>query len=185
MSVLDNFNWWCQKVLPLVYDDSLSYYEVLCKLTQIVKELAKDEQNLEDTFNQFKSRQDELEQQFQTLVVQWAAYKNQMDNNFAAFQQQYQGDFSEFQSEVKAELQQMADILDQIKNGDYVNLYLDSIKNYIDNNLQQLVAGIVSYVSFGLDNTGHFVAYIPETWDFIKFDTIQEGDLYGHLVLQW
>lgn len=26
------FRFWCQKVLPLVYDDSLSYYEVLCKL---------------------------------------------------------------------------------------------------------------------------------------------------------
>ena len=26
------FKMWCQKVLPLTYDDSLSYYEVLCKL---------------------------------------------------------------------------------------------------------------------------------------------------------
>ena len=30
---------WCQKVLPLVYDDSLSYYEVLCKLTETINEL--------------------------------------------------------------------------------------------------------------------------------------------------
>lgn len=29
---LDNFRFWCQKVLPLVYDDSLSYYEVLGKM---------------------------------------------------------------------------------------------------------------------------------------------------------
>lgn len=27
------FKFWCQKVLPLTYDNSLSYYEVLCKLT--------------------------------------------------------------------------------------------------------------------------------------------------------
>ena len=26
------FKFWCQKALPLVYDDSLSYYEVLCKV---------------------------------------------------------------------------------------------------------------------------------------------------------
>lgn len=32
-------NFWCQKVLPLVYDDSLSYYEVLCKLTRKINEL--------------------------------------------------------------------------------------------------------------------------------------------------
>ena len=26
------FGVWCQKILPLVYDDSLSYYEQICKL---------------------------------------------------------------------------------------------------------------------------------------------------------
>lgn len=30
----EKFNFWCNKVLPLVYDDSLSYYEVICKLAQ-------------------------------------------------------------------------------------------------------------------------------------------------------
>ena len=29
---LRTFRMWCQKVLPLVYDDSLSYYETLCKV---------------------------------------------------------------------------------------------------------------------------------------------------------
>lgn len=33
------FRFWSQKVLPLVYDDSLSYYEVLCKLTKKINEL--------------------------------------------------------------------------------------------------------------------------------------------------
>lgn len=36
------FKFWCQKVLPLVYDDSLSYYEVLCKLTRYVNGLRDD-----------------------------------------------------------------------------------------------------------------------------------------------
>lgn len=31
--------WLCQKVLPLSYDDSLSYYEVLCKLTGKMNEI--------------------------------------------------------------------------------------------------------------------------------------------------
>lgn len=30
---------WCQKVLPLVYDDSLSYYEQVCKVSGKVNEL--------------------------------------------------------------------------------------------------------------------------------------------------
>lgn len=31
-TILRPFRVWCQKVLPLVYDDSLSYYELLCKV---------------------------------------------------------------------------------------------------------------------------------------------------------
>lgn len=46
---INNFRFWCQKVLPLVYDDSLSYYEVLCKLADGFKKLlALEEQNAQD-----------------------------------------------------------------------------------------------------------------------------------------
>ena len=31
--------YWCTKVIPLVYDDSLSYYEVLCKVTEKLNEV--------------------------------------------------------------------------------------------------------------------------------------------------
>ena len=34
-----HFRFWCQKVLPLVYDNSLSYYEVLCKCVKYINEL--------------------------------------------------------------------------------------------------------------------------------------------------
>lgn len=33
------FSFWCYKVLPLVYDDSLSYYEILCKVVTYINEL--------------------------------------------------------------------------------------------------------------------------------------------------
>lgn len=41
---LKPFKFWCQKVLPLVYDDSLSYYELLCK---VVDYLNKTMENVE------------------------------------------------------------------------------------------------------------------------------------------
>ena len=37
------FGFWCQKVLPLVYDESLSYYEVLCKVRDKLNELIKQD----------------------------------------------------------------------------------------------------------------------------------------------
>lgn len=38
----NNTRYWCQKVLPLIYDESLSYYEALCKLTKAIEALSKD-----------------------------------------------------------------------------------------------------------------------------------------------
>ena len=55
------FRFWCQKVLPLVYDDSLSYYEVLCKLRNFVNELAERIANLFD----------EMADDIQNYVYQW------------------------------------------------------------------------------------------------------------------
>lgn len=39
---LRHFRFWCQKVLPLVYDDSLSYYEVLCKVVNYINNMIDD-----------------------------------------------------------------------------------------------------------------------------------------------
>lgn len=39
MSNITPFRYWCHKVLPLVYDDSLSYYELLCKVVAKLNEV--------------------------------------------------------------------------------------------------------------------------------------------------
>ena len=39
MSNMPYFRFWCYKVLPLVYDDSLSYYEILCKVVTYINKL--------------------------------------------------------------------------------------------------------------------------------------------------
>lgn len=77
--------------------------------------------------------------------------------------------------------------LEAVKNGDYVSLYLDSIIEYINNNLESLVGNIVQFVIFGLTQDGHFCAMTPKTWEFIHWDTIMDYSqpTYGHLVLRW
>lgn len=39
---IPHFRFWCQKVLPLVYDNSLSYYEVLCKVVDYINRIISD-----------------------------------------------------------------------------------------------------------------------------------------------
>ncbi len=41
------FKWWVQSVMPLVFDDSLSYYEVLAKLTKYIEGLKGDVEQIE------------------------------------------------------------------------------------------------------------------------------------------
>lgn len=45
------FEFYCQKVIPLIYDDSLSYYEVLCKLKQLLNQVIESQNALIDAFN--------------------------------------------------------------------------------------------------------------------------------------
>lgn len=56
------------------------------------------------------------------------------------------------------------------------------IKNAID-----LVGNFTRFVFFGLTLDGHFVAYIPENWRDIQFDTIIDPDSpdYGKLTIAY
>lgn len=45
---LSPFRFWCQKVLPLVYDDSLSYYELLCKVVDYLNKIMENALTLQD-----------------------------------------------------------------------------------------------------------------------------------------
>lgn len=71
---LQPFRFWCQKVLPLVYDDSLSYYELLCKTIDYLNKTMEDVDTLEgDVTNLHKAYeqlQDYVNNYFNTLDVQ-------------------------------------------------------------------------------------------------------------------
>lgn len=50
----DFFRFWCYKVLPLVYDDSLSYYEILCKMVTYINNLIETDKLQNDEINKLK-----------------------------------------------------------------------------------------------------------------------------------
>ena len=89
---------------------------------------------------------------------------------------------------LQADVEQLQADIEDVKNGKYVSLYLESIINWIDANLQCLVARVVKFVCFGLTDDGYFCAYIPESWKFLSFDTGMDAsndDEYGHLIINW
>lgn len=68
------FRFWCQKVLPLVYDDSLSYYELLNKVVDYLNNTISDVANMEDNVSAlltaYEQLQDYVNDYFDNLDVQ-------------------------------------------------------------------------------------------------------------------
>lgn len=62
------FRFWCQKVLPLVYEESLSYYEILCKVVDYINKLIEQDKV-------FGAELDELRSDMET-VQNWIANFN-------------------------------------------------------------------------------------------------------------
>lgn len=60
--MLKHFHFWCQKVLPLVYDDSLSYYEVLCKVVKYINELISQDQVFADQIQDLRADLTQVQQ---------------------------------------------------------------------------------------------------------------------------
>lgn len=48
------FRYWCQKVLPLVYDDSLGYYELLNKVIDYINNMTKDVASLGESYQKLE-----------------------------------------------------------------------------------------------------------------------------------
>lgn len=61
------------------------------------------------------------------------------------------------------------------------------INNWIASNLEYIFTNVAKQVYFGLNEQGYFVAYIPDSWDDIVFDTgaVYGIDTYGRLILRW
>ena len=128
---LKTFRFWSQHVLPLVYDDSLSYYEVLCKCVDYTNELIKNDNQIIEKL------------EYYDLLI----------------------------AEVKQTLYELT-------NGGYNQI----IEDYI--------AEVIKMVFFGLTDSGYFIAYIPDGWDEITFNTtgydiFDTGVDYGHLTLSY
>ena len=73
MGKIDKVKFWCYKVLPLVYDDSLSYYELLCKVVSKLNELIEKYASFDDMVEEIQTAIDALQKQideFDTTYIE-------------------------------------------------------------------------------------------------------------------
>lgn len=54
MTGMKHFDFWCYKVLPLVYDDSLSYYEILCRVVDYINKMIEEDKSYVDEIDKLR-----------------------------------------------------------------------------------------------------------------------------------
>jgi len=95
--------YWCHAILPLIYDDSLSYYEFLSKFINMLQEIAKSVDTQNDNIAQFeKDMQNAFDNFEDTQEAKYKAYKDQIDAHIAEFENTVNGNFTEFTNTMTA-----------------------------------------------------------------------------------
>lgn len=87
---------WCQKVLPAVYDQSLSYYEALCKMGAFLNKMLEELEKMQDNI-------DALHEAFVKLQA-WVnaeieRFETDMENRFNEFKQEIYDLFEQYKEE--------------------------------------------------------------------------------------
>ena len=94
---------WSQKVLPLTYDESLSYYEVLCKLRDYINEMGK---RLDDYGEQvLAASKAYTDGEIAKSVQQYNQALRQLENDYNEFADNVTGALRGFQNQMDSNFQ--------------------------------------------------------------------------------
>lgn len=173
------------------YVQGSSDYEIMARVIEtynsavkLFNQIIKDYGDFDNTIKQLtKDYEDQLNQ-----------YKQDTDKNISDFKTYITKQQDTFENNINIKINELTDKVndcyeevEKLINGEYIETYVQALATWIDNNLQVMVSKIVKYVWFEVNEDGYFVAYIPDTWDFIDFDTEMNPDNedYGKLALLW
>lgn len=84
-------------------------------------------------------------------------------------------------------LEQLQDDFEKFMESGFEDYYEAQLEAWMRENAEIVVKSMIRQVYFGLTLEGRFVAYIPESWNDIVFDTGSDYtlDTYGRLILRW
>lgn len=91
-----------------------------------------------------------------------------------------------FSNETADAVRELQVLFEKFQASGFEDYYETQIKAWIESNLPWLWKTFASQVYFGLTSDGHFVAYVPESWADIQFDTgaVYGTEPYGRLILR-
>lgn len=98
---------------------------------------------------------------------------------------------NEWRQTHEAEYQELKQFMDAINSGELPEAVYQELRTWIEANAIDIIGSLVKSVYFGITDDGYFVAYIPESWGDIIFNTtgldinLPIQPEYGHLVLSY
>lgn len=113
-------NFWCQKVIPLVFDDSLSYYEAICKFMQKLNEVISALNNNAECIDELQGKYIILQNNFNALEVKWEEFKTEITTRQDNFETTINNEFTSFKNYVE-------NYLNNIDVQSYVNIKIDEL----------------------------------------------------------
>lgn len=83
-------------------------------------------------------------------------------------------------------IDELQEAFEKFMESGFDDYYKEQLDQWIRDNMDSIFAQYTRGVYFGLTLDGHFVAYIPESWSDIVFDTGADYalDAYGRLILR-
>ena len=100
-------------------------------------------------------------------------------------------ELEEWKAQHEAEYEKLKAYIDALNSGDFPESFQVSMRLWLERNAFDIIGSMIKNVYFGLTDTGYFVAYIPESWSDITFNTtvydivVELMPEYGHLVLSY
>ncbi len=99
----------------------------------------------------------------------------------------------EWRAEYEEAYEDYKKIVEDIENGRFPDSITEAFRRWMSNNAISIVGEMVKSVFFGISDEGYFVAYIPDGWEDIIFNTTYYDIMltahpevdYGHLVLTY
>lgn len=84
-------------------------------------------------------------------------------------------------------IEQLQSDFTDFKEHGFDDYYREQIQAFIDSNMERIIGNSMRMIFFGLTMDGYFVAYIPDSWRDISFDTgaVYGTQDYGRLILRY
>ena len=178
--MIDNLRYWCHKILPLVYDDSLSYYEVLCKTSAKLNEVIASTNGLLNAWNTYKNDIDKA----------FGDYTAGLDKKFDDLTDKIDADFLRYKDTVNDEIRdefaeqerRLTAQDDKISAQDtQITAISDKVNTFIteyNKTIAEIPSMIVDAVNAWLNDTTHYdniIADLAGSLQGLKhFDTVAD-----------